>query len=224
MRLTHPLLERVGVEHGFGLRGAPEPVGLLRPRQVHGRAVVRAEACRADPAPAADAVISGEPGTRIGVVTADCVPVLCASPQGDWVAAIHVGWRGLAQGVVAASLDALRRSSDRGDFVAAIGPHIGPCCYEIDDPVLDALRHELGDAVRAASQPTRPGHARIDLGALVALALESAGLAREQIGRLPECCTRCDAERFHSFRRDGARAGRLVHHVAARLDRSEARG
>lgn len=224
MSLTHPLLERVGVEHGFGLRGTPEPAGLLRPRQVHGRVVVRVEACRADPVPEADAVISSEPGTRIGVVTADCVPVLCASSRGDLVAAIHVGWRGLAQGVVAASLDALRRSRDNGDFVAVIGPHIGPCCYEVDAPVLDALRHELGDAVYAAARPTRTGHARIDLGALVARALESAGLARDRIGRLPECCTRCDAERFHSFRRDGARAGRLVHHVAARLDRSGARG
>jgi hypothetical protein len=222
VRLTHPLLEAVGVEHGFGLRGQAEPAGLLRPRQVHGRDVVRAEACRADPAPAADAVISCEPGVRIGVVTADCVPVLCASPLGDRVAAIHVGWRGLAAGVVAASLDALRREGEIGDFVAAIGPHIGPCCYEVDAPVLDALRHPLGAAVAAASRPTRPGHARIDLGALVAAALESAGLARTRIGRLPECCTRCDAERFHSYRRDGARAGRLVHHVAARVDRTGA--
>jgi hypothetical protein len=135
-----------------------------------------------------------------------------------------VGWRGLAQGVVAASVDALRRSRDHERFVAVIGPHIGACCYEVDAPVLDALRHTLGDAVQRASQPTRPGHARIDLGMLVAGALESAGLARDRLGRLPECCTRCDAQRFHSFRRDGARAGRLVHHVAARLDRSEARG
>jgi YfiH family protein len=225
VRLTHPLLEQIGVEHGFGLRGAPEPPALLRPRQVHGRLVVRAADCRADPAPDADAVVSNEPGTRIGVVTADCVPILCASSRGDRVAAIHAGWRGLAQGVVAAGVDALRRSgSARDSFVAVIGPHIGPCCYEVDEPVLDALRHGFGDALQASAQPTRPGHARIDLGALVARALESGGLAREQIGHLPACCTRCDARRFHSYRRDGAHAGRMLHHIAARLDRPEGHG
>ena len=220
MRLTHPLLEGVGVEHGFGLRDAPEPSGLLRPRQVHGCDVVDAGACRVDPAPSADAVLSREPGVRVGVATADCVPILCASAEGDLVVAIHAGWRGLARGVVASSLDAVRRVDARAVLVAAIGPHIGPCCYEVDEPVLDALRHELGDGALAGSVPTRPGHARIDLGALAAHALESAGVARERVGRLPLCCTRCDAERFHSYRRDGARAGRLVHHIAARVDRS----
>jgi hypothetical protein len=224
MTLTHPLLEQLGVAHGFGVRGSQEPAGLLRPRQVHGRAVVEAPACRREPAPEADAVISREPGVPIGVATADCVPILCASARGDWVAAIHAGWRGLAGGVVAAGLDALRRSDPAAEWVAAIGPHIGLCCYEVDAPVLDALRHELGAAALADAQPTRPGHARIDLGALCALALESAGVARARIGRLPQSCTRCDAARFHSYRRDGARAGRLIHHIAARVDRPVTHG
>ena len=193
MSLTHPLLEGIGVEHGFGLRGAPEPAGLLRPRQVHGRSVVSADACRADPAPAADAVYSQEPGVPIGVATADCVPILCASSNGGLVAAVHAGWRGLAQGVIPSSLDALRRVDARARFVAAIGPHIGPCCYEVDEPVLDALRHELGATVLESSAPTRPGHRRIDLGALAAHALERAGVAHAHVGRLPSCCTRCDA-------------------------------
>jgi YfiH family protein len=224
MKLTHPLLEEVGVEHGFGLRDTPEPQGLLRPRQVHGRGVVSAEACRAEPLPCADAVFSREPGVRVGIATADCVPILCASAEGDLVAAIHAGWRGLARGVIASGLDAMRRAKRRAVIVAAIGPCIGPCCYEIDELVLDALRHELGDVVQATALATRPGHARIDLGALAAHALESAGVARARIGRLPASCTRCDAARFHSFRRDGARAGRLVHHIAVRVDRSGARG
>jgi YfiH family protein len=213
------LLASLGVEHGFGLRGAVTPAGLLRPRQVHGREVVSAEACRAEPAPSADAVFSREPGLPIGVTTADCVPILCASASGDLVAAIHAGWRGLAQGVVASSLDTLRRLDPDAVWTAAIGPHIGVCCYEVDEPVLDALRHELGDPVLATSVGTRPGHRRIDLGALTAHALERAGVTRARIGRLPPCCTRCDAQRFHSYRRDGAHAGRLVHHIAARVDR-----
>jgi len=222
--LRHAWLEEIGVEHGFGLRGEPGPAGLLRPRQVHGRDVVGAGACRASPPPEADAVVSREPGIPIGVATADCVPVLCASRAGDLVAAVHAGWRGLARGVVAASVDALRRIDARAELVAVIGPAIGACCYEVDTPVLDALRHEHGDAVDRLSLPTRPGHARIDLAALTAHALEKAGVASDRIARLPSCCTRCDAQRFHSFRRDGARAGRLVHHIAARVDRPRAHG
>jgi YfiH family protein len=224
LSLRHPLLEALGVEHGFGLRGVSEPAGLLRPKQVHGREVVSAEACRAKPAPNADAVFSREPGVPVGVATADCVPILCASASGDIVAAIHAGWRGLAQGVVASSLDALRHLDADAVWTAAIGPHIGLCCYEVDEPVLDALRQQLGDAVLASSVATRPGHRRIDLGALAAHALETSGVARARIGRLPSSCTRCDAQRFHSYRRDGARAGRLVHHIAARVDRPGAHG
>jgi YfiH family protein len=224
LSLRHPLLEAIGVEHAFGLRGAEPPAGVLRPRQVHGRDVVDAAACRAEPLPSADTVFSREPGVPIGVATADCVPILCASASGDVVAAIHAGWRGLAQGVVASSLETLRRVDADAVWTAAIGPHIGVCCYEVDAPVLDALRHELGDAVLASSVATRPGHRRIDLGALAAHALEKAGVARARIGRLRACCTRCDAQRFHSYRRDGAHAGRLVHHIAARVDRPGAPG
>jgi hypothetical protein len=207
------------------VRGSEPPAGLLRPRQVHGRDVVDAQACRAAVAPEADAVWSREPGVPIGVVTADCVPILCASKSGDLVFAVHAGWRGLAHGVVAAGVDAARRNQLGNELVAVIGPHIGSCCYEVDVPVIDALRHQLGDdAVKSASTETRPGHARIDLGLLCAHALERAGVAPSQIAELPGCCTRCDPARFHSYRRDGARAGRLVHYVAARLDPDSTHG
>ncbi len=220
--LRHPLLAALGVEHGFGLRDAPAPEGLLRPRQVHGTAIVAAADCRAEPPPEADGVVSAEPGVPVGVVTADCVPVLLAGEAGRAVAAVHAGWRGLAAGVVAQGVDALRRrvagggSGGRsgGRLVAAIGPHIGPCCYEVDAPVLDALGAAFG-ALDGALRPSRPGHALLDLGALVALALARSGVVTRDTAALEDCCTRCDPERFHSYRRDGPRAGRLVHFIAA---------
>jgi len=215
--LRHPLLAERGVVHGFGLRDVPVPPGVLLPRQVHGARVVAAEACRAEPAPEADAVTSREPGVAVGVVTADCVPILLAAETGAAVAAVHAGWRGLVAGVVPQSVDALRRSarvSGGARIVAAIGPHIGPCCYEVDAPVLEPLTGVFGAALERARRAGRPGHAHVDLGALAAEALVRSGLHVDDIGRLPECCTRCDAVRFHSFRRDGPRAGRLMHHVA----------
>lgn len=216
MSLRHPLLEACGVAHAFGVRDAPEPDGLLRPAQVHGNAVVSAEACRAQSRPAADAVVSNEPGVAVGVVTADCVPILLASRSGRVVAAIHAGWRGLAAGVVAAGVHAVRARAGCEALVAVVGPHIGICCYEVDAAVLDPLADRFGTALGGALRPSRPGHALLDLGVLASWELQRSDPGPIETACTEATCTRCDPERFHSFRRDGARAGRLVHFVAAR--------
>lgn len=212
--LVDPMLARCGVLHGFGVRGSVAPEGCLRPRQVHGAKVAREEEWHAShPAPEADAVVASRPGAVVGVVTADCVPILLAAPEGAGVAAVHAGWRGLARGVVREGVEELVRASGMhaAGIVAAVGPHIGACCYEIDAPVLDSLRAELGSAAMENATGVRSDHWMLDLGALVALALERAGLPRAAIGTAAARCTACDRERFHSYRRDGVRAGRLVH-------------
>jgi hypothetical protein len=213
--LVHALLAERGVAHGFGTRADTEPAGLLRPRQVHGARVVPAEACRRGVD--ADAVVArarSAAGPPIGVVTADCVPVLAAAADGGAVAAIHAGWRGLAAGVVGAGIDALRRESGGAPLLAAIGPHIAACCYEVDAPVLDALRYFDAD-LDAAIRPSRPGHHWLDLGRVVRGALTRAGVTETSVGAFEATCTSCDADRFHSYRRDGARSGRLVHWIRA---------
>jgi len=212
--LRHSVLEAAGVHHGFGVRGAPEPVGVLRPRQVHGRTVARAASPTTLAPRDADAVVSTLSGVPVAVVTADCVPVLAASQDGMAVAAIHAGWRGLAVGVVQAGIESLRACcpSDVG-LCAVVGPHIGPCCYEVDAPVLEALELRFGTALERGVQPGRPGHAQLDLAALVAIELERGGVSVRDVIANP--CTRCDAARFHSYRRDGEGAGRLLHFVTA---------
>ncbi len=212
MSIEHPLLRACGVRHGFGTRGDAPPEDLVRPRQVHGTRVASAQEC-ADGIDA-DAVVARAAAHPIGVVTADCVPVLAASADGGAVAAIHAGWRGLAAGVIEAGIDALRREAPRQTLRAAIGPHIGPCCYEVDAPVLDALRH-FGADLDAALRESRPGHHWLDLGALSRSALLRAGVSPDAIGATALACTSCDDRRFHSYRRDGPRAGRLVHWIAA---------
>jgi len=212
--IEHPLLSACGVRHGFGTRADRLPAGVLRPRQVHGARVASALECAAGVD--ADAVVATDPGELVGVVTADCVPVLAAGEDGRAVAAIHAGWRGLAAGVVEAGIDALRREAPRAELRAVIGPHIGPCCYEVDAPVLDALRH-FGRELDAATTAGRPGHHWLDLGALARAALERAGVSPIGIGAIPRACTSCDARRFHSHRRDGPRAGRLAHWIAVAI-------
>jgi len=213
--LRHPLLDAARVSHGFGVRGAPPPASLVRPRQVHGATVAHVRSGAAAPAEA-DAIVCATPGLAVAVVTADCVPILAAARDGRAVAAIHAGWRGLAAGVVEAGIEALRAAAPGALLVAAIGPCIGACCYEIDAPVVDALAARFGEDLAPALAATRPGHHRLDLVALVREDLLRAGLEATAIGTLADACTHCDPERFHSFRRDGAGAGRLFHHVAAR--------
>jgi YfiH family protein len=215
--LRAPGLAAAGVPHGFGLRGVAAPPAARRARQVHGARVARIDPRRPEAELGeADAVLSTLAEAPAAVVTADCVPVLLASADGRAVAAVHGGWRGLAAGVVEAAAAALAQVAPEGPPRAAVGPHIGPCCYEVDAPVWDALRPRFGEALDAALAPTRPGHARLDLARLARRALEAAGVPASRVEVLCGTCTRCDAVRFESARRDGPRAGRLVHWIAPR--------
>jgi hypothetical protein len=208
--LRDSVLAAGGLTHGFGMRTSLEPA-LRRPRQVHGARVVWASA--ANELGDADAVLTRERGVRVGVFTADCVPILVAA--GDVVGAVHAGWRGFAAGVIESALAELSSAVPGAQIAAAIGPCIGGCCYEVDAPVLEPLRARYGALVELALAPSRPAHARLDLGALAQLALARAGVAPAAIGTSARLCTRCDEARFHSFRRDGAAAGRLAHWIEA---------
>jgi YfiH family protein len=218
--LRHALLDRVGVDHGFGTRGSENeaPDVVARAHQVHGTAVARADdRGRVDQADA-DAVVCCESGVAAAIVTADCLPILACSEDGGAVVAVHAGWRGLAAGVIEAGLAALRVAAPRRPtrVIAVIGPHIGACCYEVDAPVLVPLRARFGSELERAVRPTRPGHAQLDLAALAQVELARVGVAEADCAVLGDACTCCDASRFHSYRRDGPRSGRLLHYVAPR--------
>lgn len=238
--IRHPLIERIGIAHGFGTRGSAAPPTALRPIQVHGAGVLyvknvvdsstannsakdvpRSNVEYVDPRAGgaeaeADAIVCGWPGQSIAIVTADCIPILACSESGNAVAAIHAGWRGLAKGVVEAGIEALREIASPGEGICSvIGPHIGGCCYEVDEPVLEAMTQRFGvEALARASHATGPGHARLFLAELVDSVLDRVGVAPELRGRLEQSCTCCEIERFHSFRREGRRAGRMVHFIA----------
>lgn len=211
--LRHPLLD--AFEHGFGTRGCEAPVDLVRVRQVHGRAVHRATVAGAGMLGEGDALVCAVAGVRVGIVTADCLPVLIATPSGA-VAAVHAGWRGLAQGVLASAVAALGALTDVERAVAVIGPHIGASCYEVDAPVVSALEARFGADVADALRPTRPGHFEVGLARLAALDLARSGIADTRIASFEDACTACSRERFHSYRRDGPGSGRLVHYITAR--------
>jgi len=212
--LRHEALDALGLEHGFGVRNAPARADVARPVQVHGVAVARVDAAGTVVPEQADAIVTSRPRQCVGVITADCVPILVASESGRAVAAIHAGWRGLAAGVIECGLEALAERAKGEAWTAVIGPHIRACCYEVDEPVRSALAQRFGESlVSQALEATRPEHGRIDLAQLARYEVErlnsEAGRCLEVAG-----CTRCDADRFHSYRRDGAQAGRLLHFIA----------
>jgi len=176
--------------HGTGVLAVTRP--LLRPR------AMAAE-------PVADAAITRTPGVVLAVLSADCLPLVLASRDGDGLAVIHAGWRGLAGGVIEAALAALADAGvSAGRLLAWLGPAIGPADSEVDVPVRDAFLAD-DDRAAAAFHATRPGHWRCDLYALARLRLAKAGIQSVLGG---EFSTAADARCFHSHRRDGSASGR----------------
>jgi YfiH family protein len=161
-----------------------------------------------EPDASADALLTEAPGVAVAVFTADCVPLLLADPTGRAVAAVHAGWRGSAKCIAGVAAAALAETTGcrAESLVAAIGPHIGPCCYEVDEPVRVAVGEE-----EVFSRSDRPGHYRLDLFELNRRQLVRAGLRSGAIERVAGC-TACDATLFYSYRREG-RTGRLLNYT-----------
>ena len=215
--MQHRLLSERKIDHALAV---PDPAlfpETVRPHQVHGVEVSVVDEQGRLSLSDADAVISRQPGLSVGIVTADCVPILVAIDEGRTVCAIHAGWRGLAAGVVEKALSSLSGDTSwaSGDCVAVMGPHIGSCCYEVDEPVVDALRSRYGDWLAEVCQPSGPDHVHLDLQGVITRVLLRAGFPRDQIGSVPDSCTSCSSEGFHSYRRDGQAAGRMLHRIAA---------
>jgi len=184
--------------------------------QVHGtasRALTGAEDRDEVVRSSGDITLSLTPGVACGVRSADCVPVLLADRASGAVAAIHSGWRGTVAGAAAAGVAALRAlTGHRGDLLAAIGPHIEACCFEVGEDVAASLAScSTAGATAVIAGEGRP---HVDLRRIVRAQLEAAGIEGKLIEDVAGC-TVCDVERYHSFRRDGARSGRLLSAIVA---------
>lgn len=172
---------------------------LVTLHQVHSADAVAATAPWPDDArPHADALVTDRPGLLLGVLTADCTPVLLADAQAGVVGAAHAGWKGGLGGVTDSAIAAMEKlGASRDRIVAAIGPVIARVSYEVDDGF--ARRFEEADpANERFFSPGRQGHQQFDLEAYVAVRLAAAGIARVELLGLD---TYADPERFFSFRR-----------------------
>jgi hypothetical protein len=190
---------------------------VLDVSQVHGCTVVAASDA-AHARLAADAITSAPGEHAILVRIADCVPVLVADPGSGLVAAVHAGWRGVVAEIVPAALRALEsRGARRESCIAAIGPCISARHFEIGPEVAEALAGtQLAECVVPPGTFGPKHHADLVLG--VRMQLERAGLSLDRIDAEPPC-TYANSARFHSFRRDGARSGRLAAVIAPSVRR-----
>ncbi|KRB85656.1 polyphenol oxidase [Sphingomonas sp. Root710] len=173
---------------------------LVTLHQVHSPDAVAVTAPFADEArPHADALVTDRPGLLLGILTADCVPVLFADAGAGVVGAAHAGWKGAITGVTDRTLDEMEKlGADRANMVAAIGPCIARVSYEVDEGFVRRFEADDPANERFFADGRKPGHAQFDIEAYVAHRLAAAGIGR--VIALGED-TYAQPERFFSFRR-----------------------
>ena len=226
-------LEGVGADSAPGWTALAQALGvevdvLVRMRQVHCAGVFEARAengvGRVFPEPRmgktlptplspfsewpeADIAVTDDPSVALSVRAADCVPILLADRRTGTAAAVHAGWQGTAKGAAMVAVQALtsRYGTRPQDMIAAVGPCIGPCCYEVGAELADRFSSHA-DASDWFSADARP---HLDLWRATRDQLQRAGVPPKQI-HVCALCTFDHPELFHSYRRDGAKAGRLV--------------
>ncbi len=186
---------------------------LVTAHQVHSaRAVTVEQPWADDERPRADALVTRRRGIVLGVLTADCAPVLLADAKAGVVGAVHAGWRGALDGVLEACVAEMESlGAARGEIVAGIGPCIGKRSYEVGPEFPAPFLEQCSDNGEFFLTGERPGHFLFDLKGFAARRLALMGLADVQI--LP-CDTFREEERFYSYRRSCKRGesdyGRLL--------------
>ena len=181
-----------------------DPAAVQMARHVHGTDVWTVGQPLADDA-TFDGLVCDRPGAVLAAFAADCIPILFAEPAARVCGAAHAGWRGTVAGIARNMIAAMQALGARADRIrVALGPSIGPCCFEVGPEVVAAFRDALGDVPGLVVAGPHKDH--IDLRVATRAILERAGVAPDHIDDRPPC-TRCEPERFFSYRRDGRAGG-----------------
>jgi len=173
---------------------------LLTLYQVHSaKAVTVAAPWEIGESPEADAMVTNLPGLALGLLTADCAPVLLADATAGVIGAAHAGWKGALDDVVESTVAAMEKlGSARGRIAAAVGPCISQANYEVDREFRANFTRADSANARFFVPNTREGYFRFDLEAYVAMRLDDAGIADVEA---LSACTYARAGDFYSFRR-----------------------
>lgn len=183
--------------------------------QVHGKRVAavrtadrgRGRGSRDTAIPEADALITDEPGIMLVSFYADCVPIYYYDPEVRAAGLAHAGWRGTAKRIAGEAVQAMRKTygSKPENLYAAIGPSIGPCCYEVDERVIEAME---AAGLTAGWTEQDNGRYMLNLQELNRQILIQEGILPINI-EISTRCTSCHADDFFSHRRDGP-TGRMA--------------
>lgn len=217
---TSLLLSGLGIPHGILGRSAPEfRLAELAPHhvtQIHGVEVVKAcakTAYESSERPAADAIYSDD-GTTVAIKTADCLPVLLATTDGRWTAAIHAGWRGFAKGIILKALQVARADQPEKDLVVMIGPSISRERFEVGPEVIEHLASDdcklSKDAIHLLTSKGLRDRWHVDLSVAAACQLILAGVPPSFIEVIQSCTVMemlGQHHRWYSYRRDGKPCG-----------------
>jgi YfiH family protein len=196
--------EGMGIFNLFFLHQVHGTVGSVI--DVHTAVTMRSFSCEGD------FLITNLPGVGIGIMTADCLPLLLHDPITQSIAAIHAGWRGAVAGIAPIALSRMMQEygAQPDNIRAYLGPCIHSCCYQVGDQVVQALKDSSASASVLCSCQ---GKTLFDLPGFVAGQLEAAGLKKEAISLENSLCTHCNP-RFWSYRRQGETAGRQMTVIA----------
>jgi polyphenol oxidase len=182
--------------------------------QVHGTSVAEVDLPWAPGCgPKADAMVTRRPGLALGIITADCAPVLFADAEAGIAGAAHAGWRGAVAGVIEATIEAMIRLGARTDrIVAAVGPCIGQASYEVAADLRDSVMARAPDAARFFADGSREARWQFDLPGYCAARLFAAGVAEVAVTGID---TLAEEDRFFSHRRRTlAKAGPIGHQIS----------
>ena len=149
--------------------------------------------------PKADAMVTDQPGIAIGVLSADCGPVLFADPEARVIGAAHAGWKGAFGGVLENTVAAMQRLGAKPErIIAVLGPSIGRDNYEVGPEFIDRFNADDARNERYFTPSAKPGHAMFDLNRYTVDRLARTGAQASMLDR----CTYADEDLFYAYRRD----------------------
>jgi purine-nucleoside/S-methyl-5'-thioadenosine phosphorylase / adenosine deaminase len=183
---------------------------IVTMKQMHGDEIVQVQDKSLKEAGEADGMLTAESDIYLGVLTADCVPLLFVAPKQRLAAAVHAGWRGTMAGIAEKTVRLFkdRYDIDSHDLEVALGPSIGVCCYEVKEDVAGPLMKRWGKLM-TPSISVRDGKSFVNLRRLNRDILRAAGVPGHKLFQVGPC-TSCAAEEFFSYRRERSETGRQM--------------
>jgi hypothetical protein len=178
-------------------------IGIITAKQVHGDTILQVCSGTGKLAGTGDGLMTDAPNLCVGVMAADCVPILFVEPARKIAAAVHAGWRGTAAGIAVRTVASMKEAYgiDPAALHVAMGPSIGPCCYEVGSEVAEQIAANWREELKGAWRPEGV-KGRLDLRALNEAQLLGAGIPGAQISKIGPC-TACHVGDFFSYRKEG---------------------